>query len=97
VQDGGTPQGGAAPQGGGAPLTPDARIFPIDAASGEVGVEVGGIDLLGDPVWAVPAATIAGPGLLVLLWLLLQAIGAAAWMPSVRRLRGEEQSEAGSA
>ena len=75
----------------------DLMIFPRDQESGELGVEIGGIDLLGGPVWAVPAATIAGPGLLVLLWLALQAIGAAAWMPSVRRLRGEERPEAGSA
>ena len=89
--------GGPSGQAGAPALTPAARIFPTDAATGEVGVEISGMDLFGGPIWAVPAATIAGPGLLVLLWLVLQAIGAAAWMPSVRRLRGEEPAEAGSA
>ena len=86
----GTPIGDGAPIGGdGAPVGLDGAVFPLDSTSGEVDVEIGGIDFLANPVWAVPAATIAGPGLLVLLWLLLQAVGAAAWMPSVRRLRGE--------
>lgn len=43
----------------------------------------------GFSVWAVPAATIAGPGLLILLWMALQAGGALAWLPAVRRLRGD--------
>jgi hypothetical protein len=43
---------------------------------------LGGID-----IWAVPAATIAVPGLLLLLWLALQAIGAMAWLPATRRLQ----------
>lgn len=80
----------------GVPVTPDGRLFPTDPATGEVGVDIGGVDLFGDAVWAVPAATIAGPGLLVLLWLALQAIGAAAWMPSVRRLRGEQEARLAS-
>jgi hypothetical protein len=71
--------------------------FPTNSDTGGVGVEIGGIDLLANPIWAIPAAAIAGPGLLVLLWLALQAIGAAAWMPSVRRLRGEDEAAAGSA
>ena len=74
----------------------DGRLFPTDAATGEVGVEIAGLDLFGNAVWAVPAATIAGPGLLVLLWLFLQAIGAAAWMPSVRRLRDEQETRPAS-
>ena len=44
----------------------------------------------GVEIWAVPAATIALPGLLVLIWVALQAAGAIAWMPAVRRLRGED-------
>jgi hypothetical protein len=74
------------------PVTLGGQLFPIDSGTGEVGVEIGGINVLGSAVWAVPAATIAGPGLLVLLWLLLQAVGAAAWMPSVRRLRKDEDA-----
>jgi hypothetical protein len=46
------------------------------------------VDLMGGiETWAVPAATIAGPGLLLLLWLALQACGAMAWLPAARRLR----------
>jgi hypothetical protein len=48
---------------------------------------LGGVD-----VWAVPAATIAGPGLIVLLWVALQTGGVSLWIPAARRLRGEERS-----
>ncbi len=55
-------------------------------------VDVGFGDLLldGAVVWAVPAAAIAGPGLLLLLVVALQAGGMLAWVPAVRRLRGED-------
>jgi len=43
--------------------------------------------------FAVPAAAIAGPGLLLLLWLGLQTIGAVGWIPAVGRLRDEDASE----
>jgi hypothetical protein len=39
--------------------------------------------------WLVPAAPVAVPGLLVILWVFLQAIGALAWIPSVRRMADE--------
>jgi hypothetical protein len=111
VPDGSLPELGGAPPGpgggtaddapatgfGGVPVTVDGRLFPIDSTTGDVGVEIGGIGFLANPVWAVPAATIAGPGLLVLLWLFLQAVGAAAWMPSVRRLRRDEDARTRSA
>ena len=49
------------------------------------------IDLLaGVETWVVPAATLGVPGLLLLLWVALQAVGALAWIPAVRRLRGDE-------
>ncbi|MGH2401686.1 MAG: Ig-like domain-containing protein [Candidatus Limnocylindria bacterium] len=48
------------------------------------GVSVG--LLAGVEIWVVPAATIAVPGLLLLLWVALQTAGALAWMPAVRRL-----------
>ena len=61
-----------------------------DEASMEVGF--GEIDVLaGAEVWAVPAATIGVPGLLILIWVALQAVGALAWIPAVRRLRGEDE------
>ncbi|MGH2417853.1 MAG: Ig-like domain-containing protein, partial [Candidatus Limnocylindria bacterium] len=50
--------------------------------------------LSGMDVWAVPAATIGGPGLLVLLWVALQTGGVSLWIPAVRRLRGEEKRPA---
>lgn len=69
-------------------------VAPFNAIEGgfaELGVGLAGIDLFGDPVWAIPAASIAGPGLLVLLWLALQTAGASVWIPFVRRLRGERR------
>ena len=55
-------------------------------------VGFGEIDVLaGAEVWAVPAATIGVPGLLILIWVALQAVGALAWIPAVRRLRGEDE------
>jgi hypothetical protein len=37
-------------------------------------------------VWLVPAASAGLPGLLVIAWVLLQAFGAFAWIPAVRRM-----------
>jgi hypothetical protein len=46
---------------------------------------------LGLASWSVPAVVVGVPGLLVLLVVVLQAIGAAAWLPVARRgLRGEK-------
>lgn len=45
--------------------------------------------LVGAPIWVVPVAAIGGPGLMVLVWVALQAAGASIWIPSARRLRGE--------
>jgi hypothetical protein len=42
-------------------------------------------------VWIVPAASFAGPGLLLLIVVAVQATGALAWVPAVRRLRGEDE------
>ncbi len=54
------------------------------------------LDLLGSPqVWFVPAAAIGAPGLLVLLWVLLQTGGTLAWIPFVRRMRGQESARSG--
>jgi hypothetical protein len=39
-----------------------------------------------DFVWFVPAASVGLPGLLVIAWVLLQAFGAFAWIPAVRRM-----------
>ncbi len=56
----------------------------LDLAGASVGL------FAGVEIWAVPAGTIAVPGLLVLIWVALQAAGAMAWIPAVRRLQGGE-------
>ena len=93
----GTGGGPAAPSSGASIWTgggdPESRLPSIgfderrlDLAGLSVGL-FGGME-----IWAVPAATIALPGLLVLLWVALQAAGAIAWIPAVRRLRGEDDA-----
>jgi hypothetical protein len=65
----------------------------IAAPALDLGLET--LDVLaGVEVWAVPAAVMGGPGLLVLLWLALQAAGAMAWIPAARRLRDGDASRA---
>jgi hypothetical protein len=64
----------------------------IETDGSELQIGLAGIDILaGIEIWAVPAATIGVPGLLLLLWVALQAAGALAWIPAVRRLRGEAE------
>ena len=43
----------------------------------------------GPLVWFVPGAAVGVPGLLVLLFIALQAAGAMAWVPAVRRMSGD--------
>ena len=51
-----------------------------------------GMDVLaGIEIWSVPAATLGVPGILLIVWVALQAGGALAWIPAVRRLRGDEE------
>jgi hypothetical protein len=61
---------------------------------GGAGVEIGAdlLGLLDVDVWLVPSAFVVGPGLLVILWVLLQTIGTVAWIPAVRRMAGEEDA-----
>jgi hypothetical protein len=63
------------------------RLPSIDLGTGTIGL-VAGLE-----IWAVPAAVIGGPGLLVLLWIALQAAGATAWIPAARRLRDDDPSK----
>jgi hypothetical protein len=75
-----------ATRGGGATLAFDPQ--QLDLAVGVFGA-------LGDiRIWVVPAATIGVPGILVLLWVALQAGGAIAWLPAVKRLRGDQRKPA---
>lgn len=80
------------------PFRPSSGIH-VGVPSGQVEFQIpniGEIELAGIPMalrggsFAVPAAAIAGPGLLLLLWVGLQTIGAIGWLPAVRRLRGED-------
>jgi hypothetical protein len=58
----------------------------------DVGVDFATASLFaGIETWAVPAATLGLPGLLVMIFVALQAVGALAWMPAVRRLRGDDE------
>jgi hypothetical protein len=69
------------------PALPDQGFFmPVVNDQTDVGTVVE-ITLSGG-ILAVPAAVIAGPGLLVLIWIGLQSVGMLAWAPAVRRLRG---------
>lgn len=82
--------GGSSSPGSGEPASrlPSIRFDEgrLDLAGASVGL------FAGIEIWAVPAATIAVPGLLVLIWVALQAAGAIAWIPAVRRLQGEDGS-----
>lgn len=82
---------GADPPRGGA-----AQDLHIARTAGELGADADvGLELLGlldaDFVWFVPAASVALPGLLVIRWVVLQAIGALAWIPAVRRMADEDR------
>jgi hypothetical protein len=86
---------GPGPAGGGPPASgagaPQVRLEPADL---KLNAQL--FDLLGSPqVWFVPAAAIGAPGLLVLLWVLLQTVGTLAWIPFVRRMRGQEAERRG--
>jgi hypothetical protein len=92
-----TDRAGAGP-GGGASDAGAGQNFQLarvagDETSGD-GVDVG-VELFGiagtDYVWIVPAASVALPGLLVILFVVLQAVGALAWIPFVRRMEEEQQ------
>jgi hypothetical protein len=70
---------------------PAARIAPLtDSDTGGVSVGTEVLALLDGPlVWFVPGAVVGGPGLLILLFIALQAAGAMAWIPAVRRMSGD--------
>lgn len=75
-----------------APVPPPPSSAPTIAFAGrelQIGATALG-SLAGVEIWAVPAATLGLPGLLVLLWIAAQTVGALAWIPAVRRLRGDE-------
>ncbi|MBI2777976.1 MAG: hypothetical protein HYX57_12050 [Chloroflexi bacterium] len=56
-----------------------------------VGVDV--LTLLDSPFeWVVPGAAVGVPGLLVILFVGLQAVGALAWIPAVRRMGDDDDA-----
>lgn len=56
-----------------------------------VGVGVDVLTMVASPFdWILPGAPVALPGLLVILFVVLQAVGALAWIPAVRRLDEED-------
>ena len=88
--------GGSSEEGAGVvPETgaPDAvsRRWAVDEATAPpIRLTLGPLGLLGGlDVWAVPGLVIGIPGLLIAIFALVQALGALAWLPAIRRLRDE--------
>ena len=65
-----------------------APLSDSQTSSISLGTEVFAL-LDGPLVWFVPGAAVGVPGLLVLLFIALQAAGAMAWVPAVRRMSGD--------
>jgi hypothetical protein len=108
VRDGpspGPPAGAdAAPPGVGTDLpadtTGDGAGSSLDAR-GEgarteaIPLSLGPLGLLGTiDVWIVPGLLYGVPGVLLLLFVIAQAGGAAAWLPAIRRLGGDDEASA---
>jgi hypothetical protein len=77
------------------------QVAPLGRGGGDDGSadDLGmGIDMLGmleSPFdWIVPGAAVGVPGLLVVVFVALQAVGALAWLPAVRRM-GEQDERRG--
>lgn len=77
-------------QGPGGPAASEGSAFvpsdSVSAATSLAAASLGDIAML-----FVPAAPMAVPGLLVILWVILQMIGGAAWLPAVRSMLGSER------
>jgi len=86
------PSGGDGGVEAGRVVTP--AVFRLPSGDGlDLGLGLGDLNLLsGFETWAVPAATVGGVGLLVVLFIGLQAGGTLIWVPAVRRLRGAKTS-----
>jgi hypothetical protein len=80
------------PSPGSSSAPPALSVAPFEdstggGASGDFGTGLDMLALLDNPfTWFVPAAVVGLPGLVVILFVALQAIVAAAWIPAVRRL-----------
>jgi len=84
--------GGSGGNGTAAPVENDPPTVAFDEE--QLDLDSMEVDLLGGvEIWSVPAATLAVPGILLIIWVGLQAVGALAWIPAVRRLRGDSEPE----
>jgi hypothetical protein len=91
-----TPAPGTLPGGPGTGGSNDLRLAPLgDSPNGGADSIGTGLDILamldGQFVWFVPGAAVGVPGLLVIAFVGLQALGAMVWIPATRRLSGEDE------
>jgi hypothetical protein len=72
--------------------TVDVDSEPVAFVAPQLDLGAMEIDFLGGvEIWSVPAATLGVPGIVLLVWVALQGVGALAWIPAVRRLRGDQE------
>lgn len=88
----------SAPGGSGAGGPSTLRIAPLsdafDGATDDLGMGLNILAMLDGPfVWFVPGAAVGVPGLLVIVFVSLQAVGAMAWIPAMRRLGGDDRGK----
>ena len=75
--------------------SPLAVALAETSAEAAGGLSLGPLGVMdGLSVWAIPSAVVGGPGLLVILWVAVQAAVAAAWIPAVRVMRGADGRQA---
>jgi predicted RNA-binding protein with TRAM domain len=84
------------PAASGSGGTIEVRVAPLgkspDGGSDNMGTGLDGLAMLDGPfVWFVPGAAVGVPGLLVIVFVVLQGVGALAWIPAVRRLGGDKK------
>ena len=77
----------ALPPVAGALAAPRARVALGDDISLGIGA-LGALDAA--HIWFVPGAVVGIPGLLLILWIGLQTLGGVLWLPTVRRMLGDE-------
>ena len=91
-----TPAPAPSPGGTGTGGPGTLQLAPLrDSADGTTNDLGTGLDILalldGQFVWFVPGAAVGVPGLLVIAFVVLQGVGAMAWIPAMRRLGGDDQ------
>jgi hypothetical protein len=91
-----SPVPGASPDGSSNGGGDRLQVAPLNDSAGAATDDLGtGLDVLalldGPFVWFVPGAAVGVPGLLVIAFVALQAIGALAWIPAMRRMEGDDR------